>query len=174
MKTLTDQLAKYAEYHRDVRNIATHLVGVPMIVVAVAVLLSRPAFEVAGLPLSPLVLVVLATLAYYFALSVPYALAMTLIFAATLWFGAWSAAQSTGVWLGIGLGLFVVGWIIQFVGHYFEGRKPAFVDDALGLIIAPLFIAAEVMFMLGLQKPLREAVEAKAGPLRGGASVKAG
>jgi uncharacterized membrane protein YGL010W len=27
MRTLTDQLAQYAEYHRDPRNIATHLVG---------------------------------------------------------------------------------------------------------------------------------------------------
>ena len=34
MKTLVDQLAKYATYHRDRRNIATHLVGIPMFVVA--------------------------------------------------------------------------------------------------------------------------------------------
>src|SRR3546814_9523920 len=33
------------------------------------------------------------------------------------------------VWLGSGLGMFVLGWVIQFVGHYYEGRKPAFVDD---------------------------------------------
>ena len=40
---LTQQLAKYAAYHRDRRNIATHFIGIPMIVLAVAVLLSRPA-----------------------------------------------------------------------------------------------------------------------------------
>jgi len=32
MKTLVDQLAQYAEYHRDGRNILTHFVGVPMII----------------------------------------------------------------------------------------------------------------------------------------------
>ena len=42
MKTLTDHLAQYAAYHRDRRNIATHFIGIPLIVVAVAVLLSRP------------------------------------------------------------------------------------------------------------------------------------
>ena len=42
MKTLTDQLAQYAAYHRDRRNIATHFIGIPMIVLAVQVLLSRP------------------------------------------------------------------------------------------------------------------------------------
>ena len=36
MKTLTDQLANYAAYHRDPRNIASHFIGIPLIVVAVA------------------------------------------------------------------------------------------------------------------------------------------
>ena len=40
MKTLTDHLAQYAAYHRDRRNIATHFIGIPLIVVAVAVLFS--------------------------------------------------------------------------------------------------------------------------------------
>ena len=52
MKTLTDQLAQYAVYHRDRRNIATHFVGIPMIVVALAVLLSRPASAFGVLPLA--------------------------------------------------------------------------------------------------------------------------
>ena len=42
MKTLVDHLAQYAAYHRDRRNIASHFIGIPMIVLAVAVLLSRP------------------------------------------------------------------------------------------------------------------------------------
>ena len=35
MKTLLDQLANYADYHRSARNITTHLVGVPLIVMAI-------------------------------------------------------------------------------------------------------------------------------------------
>jgi hypothetical protein len=46
-------LTQYAEYHRDRRNIVTHFVGVPMIVFAVGVLLSRPGFMLGGLMLSP-------------------------------------------------------------------------------------------------------------------------
>nr|MBP7572835.1 DUF962 domain-containing protein [Rhodoferax sp.] len=34
MKTLTDHLAQSAAYHGDPRNISTHFVGVPMIVLA--------------------------------------------------------------------------------------------------------------------------------------------
>ena len=61
MKTLVDQLGQYAEYHRDRRNIATHFVGIPLIVVAVAVLLSRPGTAAFGLWLSPAALVSLAS-----------------------------------------------------------------------------------------------------------------
>ncbi len=60
--------------------------------------------------------------------------------------------------------MFVVGWVFQFVGHYYEGRKPAFVDDLSGLIIGPLFVAAEFAFAMGLRKEVQDAVEAKVGP----------
>ncbi|MBI2341091.1 MAG: DUF962 domain-containing protein [Deltaproteobacteria bacterium] len=38
-----------------------------------------------------------------------------------------------------GLGLFVVGWIIQFIGHAFEKKKPAFFSDPMYLIIGPFW-----------------------------------
>ena len=41
MKNLVDHLSQYAAYHRDPRNIASHFIGIPLIFVAVAVLLSR-------------------------------------------------------------------------------------------------------------------------------------
>ena len=37
MKNLQAQLAFYASYHRDRRNIATHFFGIPMIVLGIAV-----------------------------------------------------------------------------------------------------------------------------------------
>ncbi|HEY8707315.1 MAG TPA: Mpo1-like protein, partial [Burkholderiaceae bacterium] len=53
MRAATDLLSQYAAYHRDQRNIASHFIGVPMIVFAVGVLLARPAFMLGGLALSP-------------------------------------------------------------------------------------------------------------------------
>lgn len=38
-----------------------------------------------------------------------------------------------------GLGLFVLGWILQFVGHIFEGNQPAFFKNPIYLIIGPLW-----------------------------------
>ncbi|MCY1339252.1 hypothetical protein D9M69_251300 [compost metagenome] len=164
MKTLVDQLGQYAEYHRDRRNIATHFVGIPLIVVAVAVLLSRPGFEAFGLWLSPAALVSLVSALYYFRLDLRFGLVMAALLWLSLWVGAALAVQGTATWLGAGLGMFVVGWVIQFVGHYYEGRKPAFVDDLTGLIIGPLFVVAELAFLLGLRKEVERAVEKRAGP----------
>lgn len=173
MRTLEDQLSNYANYHRDRRNIATHFVGVPMIVAAVAVLLSRPTFGMAGLSLSPAVLAIAATALYYLKLDLKLGLLMTMLLALCGWLGSWAAAQSTATWLSIGAGGFVVGWIIQFVGHIWEGRKPAFVDDIMGLIIGPLFVTVEALFLMGLLPQLQTAIEARAGKTRSGPAAGA-
>lgn len=166
MKTLIDHLSQYADYHRDPRNIHTHFVGVPLIVLAVAVLLSRPGIVAGGVLLSPALLAALATSIFYFRLDMRYGIAMALLLGAMLSVGQWLAAQSTVLWLSAGVGLFVVGWIIQFIGHYYEGRKPAFVDDLVGLIVGPLFVVAEWGFALGLRTEVQQAVEARSGPVR--------
>ncbi|MBB2494418.1 Mpo1 family 2-hydroxy fatty acid dioxygenase [Aquipseudomonas ullengensis] len=164
MKSLVDHLGQYAEYHRDQRNILSHFIGIPLIVVAVAVLLSRPGLEVAGLWLSPALLTALAASVFYLRLDLRFGLLMAALLALSLWAGAALAQQSTLVWLSGGLGLFVVGWVIQFIGHYYEGRKPAFVDDLMGLVVGPLFVVAELAFLLGLRDDVRIAVEQRAGP----------
>lgn len=174
MKTLTDQLSQYAAYHRDRRNIHSHFVGIPMIVMAVAVLLARPAFaQWGGVVLSPATLVTLATVLYYLRLDVRLGLVMAALMALCLWFAQSMAAQTTATWLVVGIGLFVVGWVIQFIGHYWEGRKPAFVDDIMGLIIGPLFVVAEAGFLLGLRTELQHDIEARVGPVRDGSAARA-
>jgi uncharacterized membrane protein YGL010W len=74
------------------------------------------------------------------------------------------ADGSVVTWLGWGVGVFALGWLIQFVGHWYEGRKPAFVDDIVGLLVGPMFVTAEAMFMLGWNKPLMAEIERRAGP----------
>ncbi len=164
MKSGLDQLSKYAEYHRDRRNIATHLVGVPMIVFAVIVLLSRPGFEVAGLALTPAWIVLVLSGVYYLMLDAALGVTLTLIMAVMTWAAGQVAGMSTAIWLATGIGMFVAGWIIQFIGHYYEGRKPAFVDDIIGLMIGPLFVWAEIVFALGLKQALLKSIEARVGP----------
>ena len=164
MKSLVDHLSQYAAYHRDPRNIASHFVGIPLIVVAVAVLLSRPQW--AGGWLSPAVLVSLASAWFYLRLELRLGVLMTVLLGLSVWLGHVLAQQSTLVWLASGLGMFVIGWAIQFVGHHYEGRKPAFVDDVTGLIVGPLFVVVELAFLLGMRHELKEQIEARVGGVR--------
>lgn len=46
----------------------------------------------------------------------------------------------------------VVGWGAQFFGHgYFEGNKPALMDNVLMSLLAPLFTTIEVMNVFGYE-----------------------
>ncbi|MBF6631068.1 MAG: DUF962 domain-containing protein [Comamonas sp.] len=168
MKNLVEQLGQYGSYHRDGRNILTHFWGVPMILLAVVILLSRPVWlmDALSLPFSPAVVAALLATVYYVLLDMRYGMVLALVLGAMLTLGAWLAQQSTTVWLSWGIGLFVVGWIIQFVGHHWEGRKPAFMDDMVGLLIGPLFVLAEMGFVLGWRKDVQHAVEQRCGPVR--------
>lgn len=167
MKSLTEHLSHYAAYHRDRRNIATHFVGIPMIVLGVATLLARPAMDIAGLAVGPVFPVTVLAVLFYLALDIRYGLVMAACMAGALVFGTWLGAQATSVWLAGGLSLFVVGWAIQFIGHIFEGRKPAFVDDLVGLLVGPLFVVAEAGFALGLRPEVVREIEHHVGPTRG-------
>lgn len=165
MRPAIDLLSQYALYHRDRRNIVSHFIGVPMIVFAVGVLLARPAFAVEGTTLTPAWLVFAPIAVWYLTRgNLMLGIAVTLEVAALLWLGQLAAGGSVASWLGWGVGFFVVGWLIQFVGHWYEGKKPAFVDDLVGLLVGPMFVSAEGLFMLGWNKPLLEEIERRVGP----------
>jgi uncharacterized membrane protein YGL010W len=172
MRNLEQQITQYAAYHRDRRNIATHFVGVPTIVFAVVLALVPLSIGGVSLAIAGIALVS----GYYLVLDVALALAMLVFLAACY---ALSAAihaglAGTGATLGVAALLFVAGWILQFAGHRYEGMKPAFTDDLIGLVIGPLFIMTEVFFMLGQKRRLKQYMEARVGPTlaaRNGAQV---
>jgi uncharacterized membrane protein YGL010W len=75
-----------------------------------------------------------------------------------------TARTSAGAALAWAFAIFTVGWAIQFLGHRFEGMKPAFYDDVAQLLIGPLFVCAEVFFLLGAKPRLRRYIEDRVGP----------
>ncbi len=163
MRTLSEQLSQYARYHRDPRNILTHFAGIPLIVISVLVLLS---FPLGGSAVTAAALVWAAANLYYLKLDLKFGLLMVL-FTSLCWgladvYRNWFA----GAELVAGIALFVVGWVLQFIGHYYEGKKPAFVDDLIGLLIGPLFVVAEWVFLAGFAQALRQQIEQDAGVVK--------
>lgn len=166
MKTLTDHLTMYAEYHRDKRNIATHFVGIPLIMLSITTLLSVPAlsFNAGGLHLSAAIILALFSSLFYLRLDLAFGLTMTALMVGMVLGGEAIVQALPEQAVTVGVALFVVGWIFQFVGHYWEKRKPAFVDDLVGLLVGPLFLVAEVAFAVGLAQKEKDEVLRRAGP----------
>jgi uncharacterized membrane protein YGL010W len=165
MRGATELLSQYAMYHRDRRNIASHFVGVPMIVFAVGVLLAKPAFMLAGWALTPAWIVFAGVAIWYLTRgNLQLGLAVTAAVGVLIALAHRVGDSGTGAWLAWGIGFFVVGWLIQFVGHWYEGRKPAFVDDLIGLLVGPMFVTAEALFSFGWGKELLAEIEKRAGP----------
>ena len=164
-RSADDLMVQYARYHRDRRNIATHFVGIPLIVFAACVLMARAGVTVSGRHVTVAAVVWALTSVWYLTrgrlglgLAVSAANGVLALLAHAV------AAVGAAAWLAVGLGAFVLGWMLQFAGHYYEGRKPAFVDDLTGLLVGPMFITGEAMFAAGLFRPLAEAIERAAGP----------
>lgn len=164
-RSAVDLLKQYAEYHRDQRNILTHFVGVPMIVFAVGVLLARPTVMLGGVGLTPAwVLFALVALWYLTRGHLGIGLATALATGLLMLLAHRVNGHGMGPWLAWGMGFFIAGWLIQLIGHYYEGRKPAFADDVVGLLVGPMFVVLEMLAPLGLFRGLMAAIERHAGP----------
>ncbi|KAL9601368.1 MAG: hypothetical protein Q9219_002544 [cf. Caloplaca sp. 3 TL-2023] len=66
--------------------------------------------------------------------------------------------QTANYWA---LGLHVMSWIAQFVGHgIFEGRAPALMDNLVqAFFLAPFFVWMEILFRLGYRPELRNRLD---------------
>ena len=167
MRNATELMVQYAAYHRDKRNIASHFIGIPLIVFSIGILLARPAFDVGGVTLTPVWIVWAAATIWYLTLgNLALGIAVSVVNGVLIYLAAPLAAGGVASWLAWGIGTFVIGWVIQFVGHYYEGKKPAFVDDLLGLLTGPMFVTAEAMFALGWGKDLLAQIEQRVGPTK--------
>jgi uncharacterized membrane protein YGL010W len=165
MRSIHENLTQYAAYHRDRRNIATHFVGVPMIVFSVILALNTMSFTVGSVVVPVAVLVAAAAIVYYIALDKMLGITMAaLLLLMCAGASEITARESIAQSLGWALGIFVVGWALQFWGHHFEGMKPAFYDDVKQLLIGPLFVLAEAFFAFGAKTELRRYIEERVGP----------
>jgi len=161
----TELMVQYAAYHRDRRNIATHFAGIPLIVFAVGVFTARARFDLDQVPFTAAWVLWALTSAWYLTRgNLVLGLATAALNGLLIWAAHPLAGGSTGGWLACGLATFITGWLLQFVGHYYEGRKPAFVDDLVGLLVGPMFIVGEALFAAGLCRPLAQEIETRTGP----------
>ena len=125
------QLASYASVHRDWRNKGTHFVGIPLIVFSLLLILALWQFRL-GRDTSAAAVVAIVAVLGWMALDLGVGAVMAVVMLPT-WYAAEALAGALGpssTWTAF-LVLFVVGWALQFLGHHYEGKRPALARQSL-------------------------------------------
>jgi len=160
MKTAEEQLSTYKSVHLSKKNITTHFIGVPSIIWSLSLLLSLYSVPVSvagkAFSLTPAMVFFSLVFVYYIKLHWRLSLGLFLFIVPVVYSTTMVATSPYALWIAIGV--FFVGWVIQFIGHHYEKAKPAFVDDLNQLLIGPFFLMAEVYFMCGWEKQLEQTI----------------
>lgn len=156
MRKIDLLFAEYAESHRNSTNKLIHWICVPLIfwtILGFISLIPSPHFcapYFGCISLVSLIVVILITL-FYLRLSLLIGFIMIfamllmehLAYAVNIHFGNKS-------WM-VYLAVFVITWILQFVGHKIEGKKPSFLKDLQFLLIGPIWLLSFVLKKMGIR-----------------------
>lgn len=154
MKSADQWFEEYGESHRNPVNKMVHWICVPLIfwsVVAILWELPAPgAWRAAPVPINWAVLVSVAILAWYFLMNRAIAAGMLIFTGLCLWV-AWlvDVFGESPLW-AVAIGVFVLAWIGQFIGHHVEGRKPSFLKDVQFLLIGPAWLLGFIYRRFGI------------------------
>ena len=141
----------YSGDHRNETNQRIHVFAVPLILWSVIAMLW--CIPVVGSWFRPGMWAALAMFfawSFYFRASRKLGYGMLAVFVAMAWLTRWlHLALGTTSLFYLAVGVFVVAWIAQFIGHKFEGRKPSFLTDLTYLLIGPAWVLAKLYRRFG-------------------------
>lgn len=143
-RKLASHFSEYREYHTTRGNQISHFIGVPLIVTSIFGLLAMVTFgneEFRAQVIRPdlgWVLLIFAV-GFYLWLDWKIALPFSLVM-----IGMYLIGRSLP--LEILIGMQVVGWVVQYVGHLkYEKKSPAFYQNLTHLMIGPLWVFAKAI-----------------------------
>ena len=147
MRSVNEWFGNYSQDHRNPINRTIHWICVPAILwAAIAALWVIPVAPSIGRPGFWCGMAMIGAFAFYWRMSKPIGLAMLIVFVV---FGVFTeglyrylGAQTL---LMVAVGVFVLAWIGQFIGHMIEGARPSFFTDLAYLLIGPAWLAGKLM-----------------------------
>ncbi len=148
MRSLNQWLDEYNAAHQNPSNKKIHYYCVPTIAVTTVALLWLVPLPYTPVNLGQLTLI--GAMFFYGYLSTRLALGMlpfVLLIAAGILL--YQANIELALWIPAAT-IWIVAWVLQFVGHKAEAQKPSFFTDVLFLLIGPLWILGAVFDKLGI------------------------
>ena len=161
MFDFAQQMTFYSAYHQERRNVITHIFGVPIITFSFFVVMHwLELTTISDFPITLAVVVYALTTLYYVSLDSLFGAIAGLLYGSLLYAAYQIATMGYQVGLIIFAACQIGGWGAQIFAHAaFEKGKPAFLDNLFqSFVSAPLFVVADVLFMLGIRKSLAEKI----------------
>ena len=144
--------ASYSSDHRHPVNRLIHWIAVPLILWSViAILWTIPVVATWFRPGLFAALAMFFAWMFYYRASRRIGLGMLAVFVAMAWLtrGLFYALGREQL-LYVAIGVFVVAWIGQFIGHIYEGHRPSFFTDLVFLLVGPMWTLRKLYQRLGL------------------------
>jgi uncharacterized membrane protein YGL010W len=139
-KSINSLLNEYAESHQNRKNKVIHYFCVPVIFWSITAMLwvvKIPAID----NLAVVVTVIISL--YYLSKDIKIAIQMIVFSILCLLLNHFLESSGSPL-LMIAITLFVIAWILQFIGHHIEGKKPSFFKDLQFLLIGPAWIIKQL------------------------------
>lgn len=161
MRTFAQHMAIYQHNHQHFLTKMTHFIGVPMIVFAMMLLLNWIQLHMPGVFTLTLTWTIVFILMIYYILLHPTIGSTTAAILIVLAAISYYVSHTTPNMFGFKcfLFFFIIGWIFQLLSYFFEETKPAWIEALCILFIAPIFLVAEIYFMLGYLENLQHEIE---------------
>jgi uncharacterized membrane protein YGL010W len=152
MRRVEQLLGQYSEDHRNHTNQIIHLFCVPAIVWSVTALLWCIPVPMSFLKPGAFCGFAMALASmYYWRLSRTLALGLVACFIAAGFLNYFIATQFGMTTLLIaGITVFVIAWIVQFIGHKIEGKRPSFLTDVVYLLVGPMWTLNKLYRKIGV------------------------
>ena len=141
-------ISDYGVSHKNPTNKKIHWLCVPIIMFTLLGLLSMVKFYSINLAYG----LIGVALIFYIRLSITITIGMFIISAIQL--GSIYYLEQILLFsnlLYIYIGVFIVAWIGQFIGHKIEGQKPSFFEDLQFLLIGPAWLLSFIYKKMGIK-----------------------
>ena len=140
MSVLTRLLESYEKNHQNPINEAIHIIAIPLIMFSILGMIA--AFDI-------FLEYILVGLVFFYYLKLSKTAALLMLVWLLIYLGL--VVLLKPYIIEISILLFAFGWILQFLGHFIEGKRPSFFEDLRYFLIGPLFVVQKVISKFGIK-----------------------
>ncbi|MAF82104.1 MAG: hypothetical protein CMK52_04285 [Proteobacteria bacterium] len=139
MTVLTRLLESYEKNHQNPVNEVIHIIAIPMIMFSI--LGVTAAFDI-------FLEYILVGIVFFYYLKLSKIAALLMLVWLLIYLGLVALLKPHII--EISISLFIFGWVLQFLGHFIEGKRPSFFEDLRYFLIGPLFVAQKLISKFGI------------------------